>query len=137
SSTAAGTVTTPLPIQTGMVSDCDEFRLIVSGDTCATVASAVGICLADFYAWNPAVGDTGASLWVNDYVCVGIGMASNTPKRYGDDCYAFHWVVSGDDCADIASTAGSTLVEFNVWNPAVGDTCASLWVDKYVCMGTA
>jgi hypothetical protein len=53
-----------------MVSDCDKFYLVQSEDGCASVASAAGISLADFYAWNPAVGTSCAYLDVGDYVCI-------------------------------------------------------------------
>ncbi|KAL3713136.1 hypothetical protein TMatcc_001839 [Talaromyces marneffei ATCC 18224] len=39
SSTGDG-ISTPLPIQTGMVSTCDKFYLVVSGDTCQAIANA-------------------------------------------------------------------------------------------------
>ncbi|KAL4733439.1 hypothetical protein BDV11DRAFT_175699 [Aspergillus similis] len=160
--TSSASISTPSPIQTGMVSDCDTFYLVVSGDSCAAIAASYDISLADFYAWNPAVGDTCSSLWVDDYVCVGVvdGASSTavttasstltsttttsssgiaTPKPYEsgmvDDCDAFHLVVSGDDCETIASEAGITLDEFYEWNPTVGDICSSLWVDYYVCIG--
>ncbi|PWY70846.1 hypothetical protein BO94DRAFT_609132 [Aspergillus sclerotioniger CBS 115572] len=159
---AASSSDTPLPIQTGMVSDCDEFHLVVSGDDCASIASDFGISLADFYAWNPAVGDTCASLWVDDYVCVGIvggsssalttstvvsatsatssatGITTPSPIQTGmvSDCDDFYLIVSGDTCATIASEYDITLDEFYDWNPAVGDTCANLWVEDYVCVGT-
>jgi LysM repeat protein len=143
-----------------MVSDCDTFYLVVSGDSCAAIAASYDISLADFYAWNPAVGDTCSSLWVDDYVCVGVvggasstavstttsstttttssGITTPTPYESGmvDDCDSFHLVVSGDECATIASDAGITLDEFYEWNPTVGDTCSSLWLDYYVCVGT-
>ncbi|KAJ6035924.1 hypothetical protein N7540_000203 [Penicillium herquei] len=159
---------TPSPIQTGMVSDCDEFYLVISGDDCATIASDYDISLTDFYAWNPAVGSTCASLWVDDYVCVGVAASSSsavvttayattfvtstvtsgsssaplatpTPIESGmvADCDSFHLVVSGDECATIASDAGITLDEFYELNPTVGDTCSSLWVGYYVCTGSA
>lgn len=39
-----------------MVSNCDLFYLVESGDSCQGVSTAAGISLSDFYAWNPAVG---------------------------------------------------------------------------------
>ena len=161
-STTAATISTPLPIQTGMVSDCDDFHLVVNGDDCASIASDYGISLADFYAWNPAVGDTCASLWLNDYVCVGLvggksswvvtpstvisatstissgtGITTPSPIQTGmvSDCDAFYQVVGGDTCATIASDYGISLEDFYEWNPAVGDTCANLLAEDYVCVG--
>jgi LysM repeat protein len=65
-------VTTPTPIQTGMVTTCKTFYLVVSGDGCYDIAAAAGVTLANFYAWNPAVGTNCASLWPDYYVCIGV-----------------------------------------------------------------
>ncbi|KAJ5797496.1 uncharacterized protein N7503_006792 [Penicillium pulvis] len=70
--TTSDGISTPLPIQSGMVSTCDQSYLVVSGDTCAAIASTYDITIDDFYAWNPAVGSSCASLWVDDYVCVAV-----------------------------------------------------------------
>lgn len=70
--TAAGastTVTTPAAVQTGMVSNCNSFYQAVSGDTCASIASAYGISVSQFEAWNPAVGSDCSGLWLNEYYC--------------------------------------------------------------------
>jgi hypothetical protein len=64
-STSSGDdVSTPSPIRTGMISTCDEFYLVASGDTCVALAGAAGISLATFYAWNPPVGSSCATLEV-------------------------------------------------------------------------
>jgi hypothetical protein len=71
--TSAGNgVATPTPYQTGITTNCNEFHLVVSGDQCGTIASNAGITLANFYAWNPAVGSTCTTLWLGYYVCIGI-----------------------------------------------------------------
>lgn len=68
----SGGVPTPTPTQEGMVDNCDTFYLVESGDGCYDIAAEHGIDLSDFYAWNPAVGDTCTGLWANYYVCVGV-----------------------------------------------------------------
>lgn len=147
-------ITTPTPTQSGMVSDCDDFYLVVSGDSCYDIAADAGISLDDFYDWNPAVGSDCASLWPDYYVCTGIsgtatttvattttatgnGVITPTPTQAGmvSDCGDFYLVVSGDGCYDIAANAGISLDDFYAWNPAVGSDCASLWPDYYVCVG--
>lgn len=60
-------VATPSPFQTGMVGNCTNFYLVVSGDTCSSIATAAGISLSDFYTWNPAVGTSCATLFLNMY----------------------------------------------------------------------
>ncbi|OJJ95699.1 carbohydrate-binding module family 50 protein [Aspergillus aculeatus ATCC 16872] len=153
---ASAGITTPSPIQTGMTATCDEFYLVVSGDTCAAIASDAGIALSDFYAWNPAVGSSCADLDIGDYVCIGAtgsaisstaatatvtssgtGIVTPAPIQTGmtATCDAFHLVISGDTCAAIASDAGIALSDFYAWNPAVGSSCADLDVGDYVCIG--
>lgn len=63
-------VTTPLPTQPGMVSNCDRFYFVNTGDACQNIATANGITVADFVKWNPTVGDGCLGMWANAYVCV-------------------------------------------------------------------
>ncbi|KAL7811323.1 hypothetical protein V8C26DRAFT_437473 [Trichoderma gracile] len=149
--TTGNGITTPTPTQTGMVSSCNKFHKVVSGDTCAVLASSNGISLDSFYAWNPAVGTSCASLILDYYVCVGVigqgggsttskpanGISTPGPVQTGivSNCNSFHLVVSGDTCADIASKSGISLDSFYSWNPAVGTDCTRLLVGDYVCVG--
>ncbi|KAK0385665.1 hypothetical protein NLU13_6842 [Sarocladium strictum] len=146
-------ISTPSPIQTGMASNCDKFHLVVSGDTCSAITTAAGVSLTSFYAWNPAVGSTCAALLLGDYVCIGVagsvaptkttktttgnGVATPTPIQTGmvTNCDKFHLVVSGDGCSAIATAAGISLSSFYAWNPAVGTSCATLFLGYYVCIG--
>ena len=45
-----------------MVSGCTVFYEAQSGDGCYDIAVEYGITLAEFYAWNPAVGSACACL---------------------------------------------------------------------------
>jgi hypothetical protein len=111
---------------------------VVSGDTCVSIASSAGIAVSEFETWNPTVGSDCADLWLDYYVCTrvvgkltssstaspttftttstssGNGVTPPTPYESGivTDCDAFHLVVSGDDCADIAANANITVDEF-------------------------
>lgn len=69
SASAAGGVATPSPIQSGMVGGCTRFYQVKPNDNCIDVAAAAGVRLADFYAWNPAVGTSCTNLDIGDYVC--------------------------------------------------------------------
>jgi LysM repeat protein len=156
--TATGdAISTPSPVQTGIVSTCNEFYLVVSGDTCAAVSTAAGISLTTFYAWNPAVGTSCAYLEVGDYVCIDIigyspssttlststttssgnGVTTPTPYETGmvSDCDTFHLVSSGDTCTSIASSYGITVADIQSWNLDVGSSCTSIWLDYYICVG--
>jgi len=70
--TTGNGITTPTPIETGTTTDCKNFHLVVTNDQCEAIATAAGISLSDFYAWNPNVGSTCQSLWLGYYVCIGV-----------------------------------------------------------------
>ena len=147
-------ITTPTPIQPGMVGNCDAFYFVKSGDQCGTIASSNGISLAQFYEWNPAIGNTCGGLWLDVNVCVSVigvspttpppasttapgnGIATPTPFQVGmtGNCKTFHLVKSGDTCATIAATAGITVAKFVSWNPAAKSDCTGLWLDTYSCI---
>jgi hypothetical protein len=140
-----------------MVGNCNKFYLVASGDTCAAIATAAGISLSSFYAWNPAVGSTCGTLDLGDYVCIGVigstalptttvevtttfpsnGVPTPTPYQSGivTNCDKFHLVVSGDQCGDLATEYAITLAQFYSWNPAVGSSCEYLGLGDYVCVG--
>lgn len=65
-------IATPTPTQPGMVSNCDGFHLVGSGDSCYDIADEAGIWLLEFYAWNPAVGTDCSGLWLGYYVCTSV-----------------------------------------------------------------
>ncbi|KAL4861861.1 hypothetical protein BDV12DRAFT_203586 [Aspergillus spectabilis] len=151
-------IATPTPIQSGMVTNCDDFYLVVPNDSCFDIAAEAGIPLQTFYDWNPALGTSCGGLWPDYYVCVGIigqsptitttttsrtttttgnGIATPTPTQPSmvGNCDRFYLVVSNDSCFDIAAEAGIALADFYRWNPAVGNNCGGLWPDYYVCIG--
>ncbi|RPA93364.1 hypothetical protein L873DRAFT_1816021 [Choiromyces venosus 120613-1] len=142
----------PGPVQAGQPSNCSKWTLIHSGDTCSSIATANGISLSTFLAWNPAAGSDCSGLWSGYYACVGTGAtgdpntpvgpavpatpAKPSPTQSGipSSCKKWHLVASGDTCASIASSQGISLANFYSWNPAVGSTCASLWLGYWVCV---
>ncbi|KAK2029532.1 LysM domain-containing protein [Colletotrichum zoysiae] len=152
--TSAGNgVSTPAPTQAQIVDNCNKFYFVKSGESCSSVASANGVTLAQFLAWNPSAGSTCAGLWANAYACVGViggttttrpptttttgnGIATPTPTQPNmvGNCDAFYRVVSGDTCAAIAGKSGISLSQFVQWNPSVGSSCSGLWLDAYVCI---
>ncbi|PMD58813.1 uncharacterized protein K444DRAFT_484034, partial [Hyaloscypha bicolor E] len=46
----------PAPTQTGIVANCQAWYAAKGGDGCGAIATSYNISLAQFYAWNPAVG---------------------------------------------------------------------------------
>jgi len=72
----------PSPIQDNMTTNYNKLYLVKSGDQCGTITTSNSIPISNFYTWNPAVGNTCATLWLNTCVCVGIigGTATITSK---------------------------------------------------------
>lgn len=158
-STATATsngVSTPSPIQTGIVADCDMFYEVQNLDDCQIIATKYNISLAIFYSWNPAIGSSCAYLETSVYVCVAVLSASSitatstaaastttavvstpSPVQTGMvlDCGLFYEVESGNDCSDIAAAYSISLSTFYDWNPAVGSSCLYLEANVYVCVG--
>jgi len=141
-------ITTPTPIQPGMVNNCDSFYLTKSGDQCGTIASAKGISLSQFQQWNPTVGAACGGLWGNAYVCIstightptpvnpGNGINTPAPIQNGmtTSCSKFHFVAAGQNCDSISRQYGISLSNFVKWNPAVGSACAGLWGSTWACI---
>jgi hypothetical protein len=66
-------ITTPTPIQTGMMTRGKTFHFFQTDENCKAIVAKYKITLADFGKWNPAVGGTSCTgLWANTYACVGV-----------------------------------------------------------------
>ncbi|KAK4225827.1 hypothetical protein QBC38DRAFT_481898 [Podospora fimiseda] len=59
----------PMP---GVIASCKKYHLVVSGDTCAYIAGANGITLAQFNSWNTFVDSSCSNLWLGYTICVGV-----------------------------------------------------------------
>lgn len=149
----------PALLAHGMTKNCNKFYLVASGDGCTSIQTKYSITFAQLFSWNPAIGSNCESLWLNTHVCVGIigqtttpttsrtttsttttktgnGITTPTPTQDGmnPNCDKFYMVVSGDGCQKIAAQFSIDLGQFYSWNPAVGNTCSSLWLNTYVCV---
>lgn len=62
----------PTPTQAGMVSNCNGFHRVGSGDTCYDIAAEAGIWIIQLYAWNPAVGTDCSGSWLGYHVCISV-----------------------------------------------------------------
>ncbi|KAK4441909.1 hypothetical protein QBC34DRAFT_314201 [Podospora aff. communis PSN243] len=81
STTTGNGVTTPLPTQSGMVTNCNKFYKTQPGQSCADVINANSITLANFYAWNTGIGQTCNNMWADTWYCVGlIGQTTTTTR---------------------------------------------------------
>ncbi|KAM6540447.1 hypothetical protein FALCPG4_002159 [Fusarium falciforme] len=155
--TTTGTgVVKPSPTQSGLIDTCVRFYEAVQGDTCDTIVAAHGtFTLAQFLAWNPAVGsDCRQGLWADTYYCVGVpdtpttirttttttqststtttatnGIVTPSPTQgvIAKNCDKFHFVQEGETCKQLAARYGISVQQFYEWNPSVGANCETLW----------
>jgi hypothetical protein len=148
-------ISTPLPTQPGMVTNCAKFHWIAKGVTCNQVYSYQQISLEDFVRWNPTVKDDCTGMWAEVQVCVGIigGATSSTPKPSSTtpgngvqtpqptqpgmvtNCNKFHWIAKGVTCNQVYSYQKISLADFVRWNPTVKDDCSGMWAEVQVCVG--
>ncbi|GKT58291.1 lysM domain-containing protein [Colletotrichum tofieldiae] len=139
---------TPTPHQAQMATGCTDFYKVVDGTTCAAILDGFAITFADFYAWNPDVGDDCQFLQLDVYVCVSHGSASTTatattkttttttttsamatssapappgPTQAGIPADCNKWILQQDGvyCYDMASNAGIGLACLYELNPAL------------------
>ncbi|CCC05607.1 hypothetical protein SMACR_09599 [Sordaria macrospora] len=141
-------IATPTPVQPNMVKNCDLFYKVKSGDTCATIAAAKGVTVAQLTTWNPYVKSDCSLLWVDYNICISIVGHTPTPVKPGNgiqtptpiqsgmttSCRTFHFVTSGQTCQTIIAKYGITQANFVKWNPAVKSDCTGMWANAYVCV---
>ena len=70
----------PVPVQSGVASNCNSFYQVKSGDTCIGIQTQFhNFTLNEFYKWNPAVGSNCQALLAGYYVCVGTASTRMAP----------------------------------------------------------
>jgi hypothetical protein len=135
-----------------VAANCNKYHHVASSTTnCGTIAEYNNIRLADFFKWNPSIGEPGCTnLWQKYYVCVGVpGAVKVTPTptqpsngvktpspiqpNMTENCKIFHLAGDGATCQGIADYRKISLVNFYKWNPDVRSHCASLWKGYHYC----
>lgn len=123
--------------------------MVKSGDTCQKILTQNNLSLQQFTTWNPDVGASCTSLWLDTYVCVSIvghtptpvdpgnGITTPQPTQPGmvNNCNKFYLVKKGDTCDSITSKSGIPIDDFVKWNTQIGGkACSGLWLDVNVCI---
>ncbi|KAM0271876.1 hypothetical protein ACHAQH_008939 [Verticillium albo-atrum] len=143
-------IQTPLPVQPDVVSNCNQFHLVVSGDRCSTISAKFGIPVEEVLKWNPGALSTCKGLKTSAYACVstlgflpspnnpGTGFQTPSPTQPDlvSNCNNFHYVVSGERCSTISSKYNIPVAKFLEWNPKAGSNCAGLQRNAYACVST-
>ncbi|KAF3196311.1 hypothetical protein TWF106_005020 [Orbilia oligospora] len=155
--TPSNGVTTPSPIQSGMVTNCNKFHLVASGQTCQDIMAKFSLTLDLLVKWNPAIGKQCSSMWAANYLCVGViggtptktttaaktttTAANGTPSPLGanttKDCKKWALAKSGDTCQTILDRSRdvkSTIKDLFRWNPSVKADCSGLRAGYYICI---
>ncbi|TIC99389.1 LysM domain-containing protein [Colletotrichum higginsianum] len=159
-----GGSTPPAATHSGQPADFDTWHVVVSDDSCHSVADGAGISLDQFYDWNPAVSrDCSTNFWLGQAYCVGISgdvggtgttkpptttsaaPTTSKPSPPGpthtsqpSNCNKWDIVESGDACGLLAESNGISLNQFLTWNPAVSSDCvANLWLGQAYCVGVS
>ncbi|KAH8178523.1 hypothetical protein LIA77_00042 [Sarocladium implicatum] len=149
-------ISTPSPVQSGMVGNCNKFHWVSPGDSCQQIVSYQGISLAEFVKWNTGFGSNCNNMQASNWACVGIvggptttttvpttttkagnGVATPTPTQPGmvNNCNKFHYISTGDTCQQIVSYQGITIADFVKWNSGFGSNCNDMWAEAWACVG--
>jgi LysM repeat protein len=70
--TPTPTPTGPQPQMPGIVSNCNKYYMVRSGDSCYTIELAQGVTLAQLLSWNTQVNSLCTNLWLSYYICIGV-----------------------------------------------------------------
>ncbi|KAJ6789644.1 hypothetical protein PWT90_08276 [Aphanocladium album] len=141
-------VSTPTPTQPGMVTNCNKFHYIWSGNTCDQITSYNQISQHDFATWNTNIGEQCTGMWAEAYACVGV-IGGSTPTQPGNgietpqptqphmvkNCNKFHYIYKDNTCGQITSFNHISQDDFATWNPDIGEQCTGIWADAYACVG--
>ncbi|KAK6337059.1 hypothetical protein TWF718_009845 [Orbilia javanica] len=155
--TTGNGISTPSPVQTGMVASCNKFHFVAEGQSCGDIVSKYpGTSLDLLFKWNPAIGKACTGMWAKTYLCVGViggtpttkatttaatTAANGTPSPIGKnttkDCKKWAYIRSGDTCLTILSRnkdVKSTLQDLVRWNPSVKADCSGLISSYFLCI---
>lgn len=143
--------TAAYPTQSGTISECGNYYLVVAGDDCSTIDLRFGLNFSQLQEYNPYLNSTCGNLWLNYDICV----APVTPETvstdgtcpagvtcvgsaFGDCCSPFGYCGTGSDYC--ISTGNGTATQDGTCGPDYGGTtcipkfgnCCSIYVSDAV-----
>ncbi|KPM43213.1 hypothetical protein AK830_g3333 [Neonectria ditissima] len=146
----------PSPTQDDTIQNCNQWHLVVKGDTCDTITKKYSLTTKELIAWNPSVEDDCSVLWAKYYYCVSVpghkpaktSTTATSPKPTGpapltdtqpgiaESCTTWHVAKKGSQCNTIVAKYGNlNMAKFVKWNPAVNEDCSGLWLGYSYCVG--
>ncbi|KAJ5797052.1 uncharacterized protein N7518_005592 [Penicillium psychrosexuale] len=125
--------TAAYPTQSGTISECGNYYLVVAGDDCSTIDLRFGLNFSQLQEYNPYLNSTCGNLWLNYDICV----APVTPETvstdgtcpagvtcvgsaFGDCCSPFGYCGTGSDYC--VSTGNGTATQDGTCGPDYGGT---------------
>ncbi|KAJ4319637.1 hypothetical protein N0V84_006273 [Fusarium piperis] len=153
--TTGNGVSTPIPIQSGMVSNCNKFHIIGKTTTCQGIADYNKISISDFYKWNAGIKSDCSNLELGSYACAGVipstsqpattakptttgnGISTPTPTQSGmvSNCNKFHVVGKTTTCQGLVDYNKITMANLLKWNTGINSGCTNLGLGNYMCVG--
>ncbi|RPD54489.1 hypothetical protein L226DRAFT_276516 [Lentinus tigrinus ALCF2SS1-7] len=105
--------------------NCARNYTVVSGDTCDGISAKTSVSTYQLATVNAdKIDPLCDNLFIGEALCLGIR---------GQDCQVTHVVESGDNCAAIAQTAGTTLDILLANNPNVDSQCSNIYPGEVLC----
>jgi chitinase len=111
---------------------------VVSGDTCASLATECGLSGYQFTVYNPSSTEC-STLVPGEWVCCSSGsLPDYAPSPQADGtCYTYY-VVKGDTCSALAATYTLTIAEIESFNTETWGWmgCDDLLAEMNICLST-
>jgi chitinase len=111
---------------------------VVSGDSCASLASECGITAAQFTKYNPS-STLCSGLVPGQHVCCSTGSLPDLSPKPDADGYCHAYLVrTGDSCSAIAASYDITVSKIEQYNRRTWgwNGCAKLFAGYYICLSS-
>ena len=109
-------------------STCGAAYIVVSGDTCSSIASKCGTTASSIQSANPSVNSACTNLQVGQV----LNLSGSSSGNGGSSCASKYTVVSGDYCYAIAQRFGESVANLQTKNPALN--CNNLQIGTVLCV---
>lgn len=134
----------PSPIANGFVNNVEKrdntcsYVLVVSGDSCATLASECGITAAELSQYNPS-STLCSTLAIGEPICCSAGSTPDLSPKPGLDGLRYSYTVkSGDYCALLAQEYYITTDDIEKYNSETWGWmgCSNLQLGSTICLSS-
>jgi LysM repeat protein len=138
SSTGSATVSPPAPTPSGTTSQCYEWYVVHSADSCNKIETTYSISFAQLQAWNPSLDSACSNLIAGEAYCVAgattatTATTTATASPTAGACLQTYTVVGGDTCYTIDQQFGITQAQLTSWNSL--DANCDIYAGQVLCV---